>query len=345
MTKPIARLTTPAQMVAALPLQLGYVPTESIVVVCCHEPRGRMGLTMRFDLPAASLEGVLADEIEQRVRQQESTRVLIVVYTDEGPGLARTSLVSDLRQRFGDLIVTEAALVRAGRFWSYLCQQEKCCPAAGTPVDDARESSSIRLIETEAILRGRTVLPDRAALEASVAAPAFLAAEAAAQRCEYASALLQDAVDEAGLGVAAMASLSAWDVAMDRYASPPAVLADMEAAALAISLFDVWVRDQLAARPERDLPALQALLEEVMRRTPPPFDAPVCALFAWLTYCEGGGALVTIALQRALSTDPDYALAELLRQAILAQVPPKKLRRITRLSQQPQARGTQRRAG
>src|SRR4051794_32511490 len=120
MTKPIARLTTPSQMVAALPLYLGYVPTESIVVICCHEPRGRLGLTMRHDLPPAEHEGVVAEDIERRVRQQKASRVVIAVYTAAAELYAREAMVEDLCTRFGDLVVTEALLVREDRFWSYV---------------------------------------------------------------------------------------------------------------------------------------------------------------------------------------------------------------------------------
>ena len=334
MPKPVARLTTPSQMVAALPLQLGFVPTESIVVVCCHEPRGRMGLTLRFDLPAAEHEQLLAEEIERRVRHQVATRVLLAVYTSQPDGgeRARLAFVDGLRERFQDLVVTEAVLVRDDRFWSYLCAEQRCCPDEGRPVDDARESSSIRLLEAETVLQGRTVLADRDALQASLAGPVFLAGQVARQRCDGALTLYEEAVAESGKDVTAGASLSGWEAAIARYRTPPTELGDLEAAALAVSLRDVWVRDQIAAAPSRDLPAIRLLLEDLVRKTPSPHDAPVCALFAWLAYCEGGGAVVSIALERALGTDPTYTLALLLQQAILAQVQPKQLRKLTRRS-------------
>ncbi len=336
MAKPVARLTSPAQMVASLPLWLGYVPTESLVVVCCHEPRGRMGLTMRFDLPPPDHEALLAEEVERRVRHQRASRVLVAVYTEEPDppdgGRARTALVDGLRERLVDLTVTEAVLVRAERFWSYLCDAGSCCPAAGTPVAEARESAPVRLLETEKILRGHAMLPSRDALEATLGAPTFLAAQAASRRCESAAGALADALHEVGAARVAQASLGLWASAVAAFGNPPARLDDLEAACLAVSLVDVRVRDHLACSPSREVPALLGLLEELVRRTPSPYDAPVCALFGWLSYCEGGGAAVTIALERALRSDPDYALAQLLRDALLHQVPPRELRRITRRS-------------
>jgi len=327
MTKPVARLTTPAQMVASMPLWLGYVPTESLVAVCCHEPRGRMGLSLRFDLPAAEDEAVLAREVERRVRQQQATRVVIAVYTsapDEG-WLPRKGLVDLLCAGFSDLVVTEALLVRDGRFWSYVCSKT-CCPPAGRPVEEGRSSPPVQLLEAERVLSGKVVLPDREALEASLAGPSFLAAEVARQRCEVAADLLF----QAGPSSLREASLREWRRAVARFRSPPASLGDLEAASLAMSLVDVRVRDEVAASSDRDLPALLLLLEELVRRTPAPYDAPVCTLFGWLTYCQGGGSEVTIALDRALRSDPSYSMARLLEQALLAQMLPDELRRITR---------------
>jgi hypothetical protein len=84
-------------------------------------------------------------------------------------------------------------------------------------------------------------------------------------------------------------------------------------------------------RPVRvPLEALRPVLLDLMRRTPAPYDAPVCTLFAWQSYCDGGGAEVTIALERALRSDPTYSLALLLVQVLDGQVPPATVREITR---------------
>ena len=310
-SKPVARLTTPAQMVASVPLWLGFVPTESLVVMCCHEPRGRIGLTMRIDLPPVEQERAFVDEVVARVRHAEATRVVLAIYTDEEDSFtrARSAMAAALRRGLADLVVTELVLVRGGRFWSYLCDRPSCCPLEGTPVDAAVDSSALLLLKAERALEGKTLLPDREALAASLAGPVFLAAAAARTRLE--------AAIERGCP-------TSWDEVGERWASPPAALSDDEAADLAASLSDRWLRDELGMRddPERLLP----LVEELCRRTPAPFDAPVCTLYAWLAYQAGGGAVVSIALERALTTDPDYRLAQLLHQAVLAQVAPRQLK-------------------
>jgi hypothetical protein len=332
MPQPVARLTTSAQLVAVLPHQLGYVPSECFVVVCCHEPRGRVGLTMRYDLPAAGDEPAVVDDAVRRVLQQQATRVVVVVYTEQPDAgeRARRSLVRGLQEGLSGLIWTDAALVRGGRFWTYLCDDPRCGPSEGRPVDEARGSAAVQLVETEAVLRGRVVLASREALEQTLAGPSPLDAEVALVRCEAAAVLLADAVQEAGVELVAAASLTAWAAAVERFRSPPAQLGEQEAAGLAVSLADLWVRDQLAAGPEGDVPALLGLLRELLRCTPAPYDAGVSALYAWVTYGSGGGAEVTIALERALRSDPALSLAHLLSDLLRAQVPPQKVLSLAR---------------
>jgi hypothetical protein len=330
MPKPtVARLTSSAQLVAALPLWLGYTPTESLVVACCHEPRGRIGLTLRFDLPDTADEKALVAEVARRVRHQRATRVVVAVFTGEldGAERARGSLVRLLQQELADLVLTDAVLVREGRFFSYVCEVADCCPPEGRPVATAQADEPVRLLEAEQVLRGQVVLRDRAELEALLSGPQLFAEHEALQRCEVACGELADAVRTGARAGYRQRMLARWHEALDAFGTPPAHLDPADAAALAVSLADRWLRDQLAA--EDDVTAMLALLEELCRRTPASYDAPVCTLLAWLTYCEGGGAAVTILLDRALASDPSYSLALLLQEVVLGQVPPGRLREIT----------------
>lgn len=330
MPKPtVARLTTPAQLVASLPLWIGYLPAESLVVACCHEPRGRVGLTMRFDLPHPGDERLLVAEVVRRVRKQRASRLLLAVYTEEPGAGVRADLVAGIVGALGDeLLVTDAVLVRAGRFWSYVCHDPRCCPLEGTPVDAAGSDAPVQLLAAEQVLRGQAVLPDREALELSLAGPTSLAMTQARQRC--ASALEEMAQASSELGVAALREThrAAWDQEVQRLATPPATVDPALAARLAVSLTDRLLRDTLAAQYEPE--AIRPLLIALCRATPAPYDAPVCTLYAWLAYCDGGGAEVTIALERALASDPGYPLAHLLAEVLDQQVPPSRLRRLTR---------------
>jgi len=322
-----ARLTSAAQLVASLPVYLGFTPTESVVVVCQDEPRGRVGLTMRFDLPAPEHEELFVDDAVRRVLKQTPSRLVVAVYTSEPDGAepARAALVDTLLDRLPrGLRITDAVLVRDGRFWSYLCDDRCCCPSEGTPVEAARDDDQVRVIEAAQVLRGRAPLPDRTALERSLAGPVFLAAARARAVFERVEAELardwREDRDEAQEQL-----LDEWEAAVG---GQPALPNDVQAARLVVSLEDRLLRDTVAASFAPDV--LLPLLAELCRRTPEPYDAGIATLFAWTAYCEGGGAEVTIALDRAQRTDPAYSLAGLLRAHVDQQTSPEELRRVTR---------------
>jgi hypothetical protein len=332
MSQTIARLTSPAQLVAALPHWLGFQPAESLVVLCLHEPRGRLGLTMRYDLPARQHEPELVAEVLVRVRHERATRVALVVLTEDPAPRVRGDLVDALVAGVAPLPVTDGVLVRGDRFWSYLCTQERCCPAAGTPVRSGAMTRSVQLLAAETVLSGRPVLPSRRELEALLAPPSFLASSAAAQRLEDAGTEHGCALFEQGLEPFRRRCVDRWRAVLDRWSVPPARLDDQEAAELVVALDDVIVRDQVAAWSAGRSEPLQGLLQELCRRTPPPYDAPVCTLFAWVTYAAGAGAMTTIALDRALSCEPEYPLAVLLAEALQRQVPPAQIRKVMQSS-------------
>lgn len=323
---PVARLTTPAEFVAMVPMLTGFVPRESVVVVSLRPPRKRIGLTMRFDLPPPELIHVLADEVADRLAEDGAVCALLVVYTEADGTLPGQELV-DLVEAACGIPLEDALLVRGGRWWSYHCRRATCCPPEGTPLE-ATPSPALELVAAENALDGRAVLPSRDDLVRSVAPPTFLAAEAALQRLDAATESWTAAVRRDREQARAQALLTARrmldEVAEGATPDPPDI------AALAIAAHDVSVRDQIATwmldRPAHTL----ALLLQVVREVPPPYDAPVCTILAWVAYGAGNGALANVALDRALGTDPGYSLATLLRAALDRQVPPGEVRGILR---------------
>ena len=329
--KPVVRMTTPGQLVASLPVTLGYTPTESLVVICCHEPRGRTGLTMRVDLPEPRHEEALVAQVEGIVRRQEATRVVMVIYTDEPHTELppRAVLMEMLVDTFDDLIVTEALLVRAGRFYSYVCEGKPCCPPEGRPIDEAAESAAVQTLRLEQALQGDPVMATREDLERSIAAPSFLAEEEALQRWDEAFERYAEAILADGLQPARARAVAAWRDGLAAAADPRWQLSAETAAELAVSLEDVQVRDAVAALWREGDRSLRRLLEEVARRTPSELSAPVCTTLAWVTYCDGAGTITSIALERALASDPEYSMALLLRHALDNGIPPDFVRGVT----------------
>jgi hypothetical protein len=103
-------------------------------------------------------------------------------------------------------------------------------------------------------------------------------------------------------------------------------LSDGEAALLIVAMRDWEVRDKLLGWATTGSEAMRALLHDLAVRAVPPYDAPACTAYAWVSYVHGRGVVATAALERALKTDPDYSLALLLDEALARQVPPSLLR-------------------
>jgi hypothetical protein len=228
--------------------------------------------------------------------------------------------------------VDDVLLVREGRWWSLVCSDHACCPAEGTPLPSAEGSTALGIVAAHQALDGRAVLDSRAALVASVAPPALLAERAALAALDRAAHERVRARTGAGRRPANEQALERWRSAVARHACPPAVLSDDEAAELAVSLEDVLVRDTVVAWALHEPAGVLGALLEVTRRTPPPYDAPVCTALAWVACTEGNGALANVALDRAVASRPGYPLAGLLRSALDGQVPPAQVRAVLRAS-------------
>lgn len=320
-SRPVVRLSNPGDLVASLPGLCGFVPTESVVVLSLRGPRRRLGLTVRLDLPPTSGEADAARMLAERVRGDGGTAAAVVVLGGERRSDLVAAVTAALAAR--GVEVTEAVHVDDGRWTSYDCARA-CCPPEGTTVPPAPA-----LWEAHLALAGCAVLPSRDDLARSLAAPVLLEAAACTQALQVAERAELRARAEDGEARVRAQVLAAARQALDD-ASRGAPLARATGARLAVGLHDVRVRDEVATWALRRSDALLSLLEQLVRTTPPPYDAPACALLAWVAYARGDGSRANVALDRALSTDPAYPLALLLRTALDAAVPPGQLRRVLR---------------
>ncbi len=330
----VARLTSPGEIVAALPHVCGFVPSESLVVVSLRGPRKRMGITMRFDLVACGLADLAAAEVVARLRHDQADQALLVVFTEEDGPLPRSALVSVVSAGCAaeGIAVHEALLVRAGRWFSYDCHDDRCCPPEGTPIPESSGSPGLSLLAAEAVLDGRAVRASRAELAASVAPPVFLAARAAEQEQEDAFERWMGRIDVDGEGAERAAATALWDAALAHAREGRFVLTAREVADLAVGLHDISLRDAILVRIVDDSEHLLALLLWLARTIVPPQDAAVCTLLAVTAWVRGDGALANIALDRALATDPDYSLATLVRIGLDRAVPPRQVKEWLRAS-------------
>lgn len=354
------RLRTPAQILGAVPHLVGFHPEHSLVVLALHGDRSRIGLTLRYDLPPPEYDDRLAADVALRVAHDGAGSALVVCYpslaaTEVGVDadarspeavLPRRSLAAAVRAALTDegVSLTDAFCVMGGRFWSYICSNERCCPPEGRPL--AEPDGAVNALAAAQALSGRVVLPDRDALVASVAPdPAYDTPE----RCAALDRVLEEAADlvlDGRRRDLRQRALAVFEALVTRFAREPGA-ADVTADELAWAVagfYDVHVRDAVLAAaaavpvsrspwelddPDSgaDLTTYLSLFTVLARRCYPPDDAPVCTALAFAAYGLGDGALAWAALDRALETEPDYSLAQLLAEGLQRQVAPGDLRR------------------
>ncbi|NHC44465.1 DUF4192 domain-containing protein [Motilibacter sp. K478] len=319
MEQTVVRMTSPADLVLALPHLLGFPPQESLVVGCLTGPRRRLGLVMRLDLPGPEDERGVAAEVVERARRQGADDVFVVCVTarrggETGrEGLAYRGLVDALLAglRAVGIGATEVLLARGGRWWSYACTGP-CCPAEGSELPPLSASAALHYAAESALL-GRAPLPGRDALAASVE-PGLHGVRAAGLLLAYAAAdeAVEAALQLGGARQLRRETLHLLQEAAAAYAQGSPGLEDVTAARITLGLVDRVTRDQaLTMVLDVPCPALTLLWTDLARLTPDVHAAPVCALLATVAYVCGDGALANVALERALAADPGYELARL----------------------------------
>lgn len=308
-------------LVDSVPYLLRFKPVESVVCVSLRGPRERMEFCARLDLIPEEYDDKVVRMLVERMRAAEADSVMVFVYTDAEPsehGLPRRDLVERLVADM-PMGVREAWLVTDERIWSYLCDDEVCCPPEGRVREQTPDSLTLAAAHA---LHGDVVLPDREAVVATVQ-------PVTGERAEE----MERAIDDAATAWAALDPRRARTKARRlatrlraRYESPPATLSDDEAATLIVALHDWQVRDPILGWGNGDSDAVLMLLHDLAVRAVPPLDAPACTAYAWVSYMRGNGLVASVALERALKSDPDYSLALLLDEALMRQVPPSRMR-------------------
>ena len=333
---PVVRIGSPADLVRAVPFLVGHVPHESLVVVGTRPPAGRIVLTARHDLPPAGEERGLADVFAAAFARSAVREAYAVIFTGQPvqpgrsvrPLLPQRPLAAALRAglerrriRLRDLL-----LVGPDRWWSYRCRVTGCCPPEGTPLAPAQPDE----LALATVLSGRAVLPDRAAMVASVApltgpaAQAALAAQRQARR-QWRASLAGG--DPAALRADALVRIRT----AVRGQAEGRRLGEAEAAHLIVALDDPWVRDAVVAGADpADGVALVGLLVDLTRRARPPHAGNVAATLAWAAYTVGDGALANVALDRAFERPPPPRMAVLLAHALAYGLPAEQIRKANR---------------
>jgi hypothetical protein len=324
MSFPTPRVTlhTPTDLLAAVPYLLGFHPADSVVVVGLAGTR--VVFSARADLPPPGTPpdealGV-AGQLGEVLVGQRVDMAMIIGY---GPAAAVTRTVLPLREalRRCGVCVGEVLRAEGGRYWSYLCQSARCCPADGTAYDVTGTE-----VAAAATYAGRVALPDRAALERSLApveGPEREAVDLATEQVAHALAAEAEQASDPAAG-RRRAGAQALAGALRRYTGGGR-LSDEELARLTLLLTRVDIRDRCWSRVTtagRRLDAHLELWRDVTRRARPDLVAAPATLLAYAAWRAGNGALAWVAVERALDADPGYSLALLLGEALDRALPP-----------------------
>ena len=258
------------------------------------------------------------------LRQRRLSTVIGVGY---GPGALVTPVADALAGavRQAGLRLHELMRVEDGRYWSYLCQNPECCPADGVPFDVQANPAAAAMT-----VAGLVAYPDRAALAGTLAPVTGAAARSMARATSRARERAAELIAQAsGPGAGRRERLlvdegrRAVQEAIATYRAGGRPLADESVAWITVVLAHLAVRDDAWSRMDPGFRAAHLRLwTDVVRRATPAYLPAPASLLAFTAWQSGEGALANIAIDRALTSDPGYSLAQLLRDIMDAGVPP-----------------------
>ncbi len=329
------RLSGPLALVGAVPVLLGFHPARSVVLLCVHGVRQRVGPALRVDLPIPADVPALAEFLAAQAARH-ATAVMLLCYSPDQDEFESGRPVfphNDLMRRCVEQLrdvgvpVVDAILVRAGSAWSYLHHTPRDV-AYRLPDDDDPGLAHLRAAHVGA---GRAVMTDRASIARSIAGPQADSADASTAAVmdglDRWAALIADldyrGTVEVGCHLAheQLTAAITSHVHGEDVVPGSAVWADL-IATLSVDL----VRDAvLSWCLERTGEIPVGLFVDIARWAPDEFATPILSILALVAYRNGDGALANVALDRALAVEPDYRLAVLTQEFIAHGVHPTEL--------------------
>jgi hypothetical protein len=336
---PMLTLRSPGDLIEAIPYLLGFHPRDSLVLVGLSQA-WKVTITARMDLAESAVDGAICQPLDLFVRHRVAG-VAIVVFGDSDrppqsplssdwprqllvdrplPPLSERPWSSTVRRvvaaaRARALTVTDAALVSAGRWWSYLCRDPACCPPAGRPLaGPASETAAAATYAGLVAAADREELVD--CLTPDVAAQSRLSPLLEQAEDEYLRTVLADKLESCHRRV--KRAIFAAARSYQELTRPVAAKAtpDWAIAQFAVALGDTAVRDAVWVAIDARRLHGRGLWQQMACTLPAPYDSAPVFLFGWLAWREGNATLAGVAAERALASNPGYTAAELLFGAV-----------------------------
>lgn len=292
------KATCPEDLLAFVPIAIGFPPTTSVVLLSVE---GSRPFHARIDLPddESDVEDVV-EALLRPARLHGIRKVVIVVYDDDTA--VADEVAWSLHESFtaAGIEVFEVLRVHDGLYFAVLPGRS---PEAyrGIPFEVGHHPFA-----AESVFGGRVTHSSRDALAATLTHDAI------------ASQTVADLVADARPLPSADIRPLVTGHAASRFSTPPDVVA-----ALAVTLAQPELRDEAWRWLGRDgASSYVEFWSDVVRRTPEqlvPGPASVLAFTAWLA---GEGALAWCAVDRARAVDPEHSLAGLVAEMLMSATSP-----------------------
>lgn len=338
------RVSDPADLVAAVPVLLGFRPRESLVLVSLGGRSGRrIGLTLRVDLPPPEHSRAVAEHAVASLFVDDPDGAAVIVVAESGGGPVRRDVATAAVEALeGGGVQLRAAVwaerVEAGARWECFGS----CRCSGALPDPGATPAAAAAAAT-----GQPVHADRAGLEQLVEPTDPVRV----RRREESLLRVADGAlrgPDPGAGeIADSVHLAVVETAVSDTAAGSLVLDDGRVLDLAAALVRRTVRDAVLVRCAQSgctqsgatldgvapregrsagWSAAETLWAALCRELPDPEAAEAAALLAATALLRGDGALANVALDRAERSRPGHRLAGLLRSAAAVPMRPSQIR-------------------
>ena len=297
-------LTSPLDLLNAVPFLIGFQPKDSIVILSLREEA--IDLAMRIDFPHSLDLGQLETLVGHLTRNGAEAAIIIsyIPESNSDADLILKCFAETIEER--SIPVKEALVIVGDRWRSTLCADERCCPPEGSPLPVLTDSR----IAAEQVALGRPIpFPNQEALIESLSpiTDECLVAELISSIEPFDYSI--DPSPRQRKGAQAVLDFL-YDFEADGTCRDLALISEV-----LVSLQDLQVRDfALGTFSDEKSDTYFDAWKWLMRIAPATYIAPPATVFAALCYERGDGAMANRALDRAMSDNPNYALASLLRQ-------------------------------
>lgn len=305
-------LTSPHDILSAVPFIIGFKPTDSIVLISLKDDV--LSQAMRLDFPK-QISSFELTKLSHHLLRNNAEAVVVVFYLPESvsPDHQAVKAITQLLTTL-PIELKESLTVQGGVWRSALCSDDLCCPDAGNPLPLIENSR----IAAEQVALGKPLpFESMKELQDSIAAaesdPELISIIKTIPVIDYKKNPVIKQREGAEAIIDFIADFSADGMCRDKRLT----------ALVLVRLQDLQVRDfALGSVTAENIDIYFNAWRWLLRQAPIGYVAPAANLFAAVAYERGDGALAHRALDRAFTDDPSYPMTTLLRKVFFSGWPP-----------------------